>query len=195
MDSLHDCACIVSGGALEIAPRVPRLDVFGSFYGAQHRIFMSATVTDDSFLVKGLRLSADTIKKSTRFQRMSGDGLGKRCCLIPSLINETLERSVIVPEFARPRSGRDFGVVALVPSFSRSKDWEAYGSTVATTKTIYTEIEKLKAENCDKALVIANRYDGIDLPDDACVAYSFLIPDQFPDNSLPRDMTGTLPAK
>jgi replicative superfamily II helicase len=166
MDSLHDCACIVSGGALEIAPRVPRLDIFGSFYGAQHRVFMSATVTDDSFLVKGLRLSADTIRNPlvSKNERWSGE----KMLLIPSLINETLERSVIVPEFARPRSGRDFGVVALVPSFGRSRDWEAYGSTVATTKTIYKEIEKLKSESCDKTLVIANRYDGIDLPDDSC---------------------------
>jgi hypothetical protein len=127
---------------------------------------MSATVTDDSFLVKGLRLSADTIRNPliSKNERWSGE----KMLLIPSLMDETLGRSVIVQELARPRSGRDYGVVALVPSFGRSKDWEGYGSTVATTHTIYKEIEKLKTESCDKTLVIANRYDGIDLPDDSC---------------------------
>jgi hypothetical protein len=129
-------------------------------------LLKQSTVTDDSFLVKGLRLSADTINNPlvSKNEKWSGE----KMILIPSLMNETLDRSIIVREFARPRAGRDYGVVALVPSFGRSKDWEAYGATVATTKTIYKEIEKLKDVSCDATLVIANRYDGIDLPDDVC---------------------------
>lgn len=166
MDSLTECGCIISGGALEIAPRIPPLDLFGSFHKANHRVFMSATVTDDSFLVKGLRLSADTITHPlvSKTEKWSGE----KMILIPSLINDTLDRATIVREFAPSRSGRDYGVVALVPSFGRSMDWKAYGANVATTKTIYDEIGKLRSVSCDATLVIVNRYDGIDLPDDVC---------------------------
>jgi replicative superfamily II helicase len=166
LDSLQDCVCNVSGGALEIAPRIAPLDIFGSFYKATHRVFMSATVTDDSFLVKGLRLSSETIKNPLVFKKEKWSG--EKMILIPSLINDTLGRQIIVPEFARKRTGREYGVVALVPSFGRSKDWQAYGATVATKDTMYDEIEKLKSVNCDSTLVIVNRYDGVDLPDDAC---------------------------
>ena len=46
---IADCLCVVSGQNLEIAPYRPPLELFGSYYKAQHRIFMSATITDDFF--------------------------------------------------------------------------------------------------------------------------------------------------
>lgn len=61
-DMLGHCQCVVSGGAIEIEPYIPPLDAFGTYWKAPHRIFMSATVTDDAFLVRGLQLSPETIK-------------------------------------------------------------------------------------------------------------------------------------
>ena len=52
---------MVSGGAIEIEPYISPLDAFGTYWNAPHRIFMSATVTDDAFLVRGLQLSPKTI--------------------------------------------------------------------------------------------------------------------------------------
>ena len=51
---LGNCQCVVSSSAIEIEPYIPPLDAFGTYWNASHRIFMSATVTDDAFLVKGL---------------------------------------------------------------------------------------------------------------------------------------------
>jgi hypothetical protein len=88
--------------------------------------------------------------------------------LIPSLIHETLDRGLIVKEFAKPSNGREYGVVGLTPSFANSKDWAAYGARVANTSNIGAEIELLRGKQFDHALVIVNRYDGIDLPDETC---------------------------
>src|ERR1700733_9629812 len=60
-DILAQCQCVISGAAVEIEPYIPPLNAFGSYWNAAHRIFMSATVTDDAFLVKGLQLAPDTI--------------------------------------------------------------------------------------------------------------------------------------
>src|SRR5690606_5762756 len=60
-DRLQNCLCVFSGQALEIEAYVPPLDAFGSYANADHRIFMSATVTDDSFLVKGLKIAVTAI--------------------------------------------------------------------------------------------------------------------------------------
>ncbi|MGM1535031.1 DEAD/DEAH box helicase family protein [Bacillus cereus group sp. BceL215] len=61
-DIIQECQCIISGTSLEILPYKNPLYMFGTFEKAEHRIFMSATITDDSFLIKGLGLSSDTVK-------------------------------------------------------------------------------------------------------------------------------------
>jgi replicative superfamily II helicase len=166
-DILQDCQCVVSGTSLEIAPYIPPLHHFGSFYKSTHRVFMSATVTDDSFLLKGLRLTAEVIKKPLAYEKERWSG--EKMILVPSLIDASLDREKIVETFAKPSTPpRKFGIVALCPSFKGTRDWEKYGAAVADTNNIETEIGGLKGGNFAKTLVIVNRYDGIDLPDSSC---------------------------
>ena len=163
---LGNCQCVISGGAIEIEPYIPPLYAFGTFWESTHRVFMSATVIDDAFLVKGLQLSHNTISKPLTYEKERWSG--EKMVLIPSLIHESLSRTEIVSLFAKPNSGRKYGVVALVPSFYKTKDWEAYGATVAKRETVGTVIAGLQRGTFDKTVVLVNRYDGIDLPDEAC---------------------------
>jgi replicative superfamily II helicase len=167
-DSLRDCQCVISGTELEIHPHVPPLDQFGSYAKAECRIFMSATVTDDSFLVKGLGLDAAVIKSPLAYE--AEKWTGEKMILIPTLIDARLERSVIVKMFGEPFAQRTVGVVVLCPGDEGTKDWKKYGATVCDTKDIYDHIARLRDEFGDKtkAVVLSNRYDGIDLPDGAC---------------------------
>ena len=165
-DMLTECRCVVSGTGLEISPMLPPLHSFGSFFKAEHRVFMSATVTDDSFLVKGLRLPANVIKKPLIYEKEKWSG--EKMVLIPTLINESLNRGKILELFAKPSDTRKYGIVALCPSFNGTKDWAAYGADVAKPEDIETKISNLKAGNYKQSLVIVNRYDGIDLPDASC---------------------------
>jgi len=164
-DVIKECFCVIAGDGLEIIPYLSPLDQFGSYYKADHRVFMSATVTDDSFLIKGLRLDSETITNPlvSKNERWSGE----KMILIPSLIHQSLDRGLIVKEFGTTRA-RNCGVVALTPSFAGGKDWEKYGAIIADTTTIGAQIERLKGGRFEQPLVIANRYDGIDLPDDTC---------------------------
>ena len=165
-DIIPQCQCVVSGHALEFAPYLPPLEVFGSFFKAKLRVFMSATVTNDAFLVKGLRLSPATVKNPLVFkeERWSGE----KMILLPSLMHASLDRSAIVNEFGKRRSGRNHGVVVLAPSFKMTVDWEKCGSHVAKKDSIGLQIEALRQGQCESPLVVANRYDGIDLPDQMC---------------------------
>ena len=63
---------------------------------------------------------------------------------------------------------RGFGVVALVSSFPNSRDWENYGAIVANKHTMAGIVDSLRRREFEKAVVLVNRYDGVDLPDDAC---------------------------
>lgn len=165
-DMLGHCQAVISGAAIEIEPYVPPLNAFRSYWDAGHRIFMSATVTDDAFLVKGLQLHPDTILNPLTYvkERWSGE----KMVLLPSLIHESLNRARIVKAFGSPNAKRQFGVVALAPSFNSTKDWQSYGATIANKETVTAAIEVLRNKQFANALVLVNRYDGIDLPDDTC---------------------------
>ena len=165
-DRLEDCLCIVSGTDLEISPYLPPLHLFGSYDKAKYRVFMSATVTNDSFLVKGLGLSEDVI--ANPLMDRNEKWAGEKMILIPSLIDPAVDRGRVVQMFAKPVPGRKYGVVALTPSFSTCQDWKGYGAEVADKFRIGIYVERLKNGDCEKTLVLANRYDGIDLPDRTC---------------------------
>jgi replicative superfamily II helicase len=179
-DILSHCQCIISGAAIEIEPRLPPLDVFGSYSRAAHRIFMSATVTDDAFLVKGLRLSPKTITTPLTYDRETWSG--EKMVVIPSLIHEDLDRDRIVNGYGKPKPGRTRGVVVLTPSFTRSKSWEEKGALVADRGTIEDAVNALERGECEKTVVLANRYDGVDLMTPA--EFLFSTPDPIPRASL-----------
>lgn len=163
-DDLKDCFCVISGKSLEITPYITPLDKFGSYYNAEHRIFMSATLIDDSFFIKGLGLEAKTISNplSIKDEKWSGE----RMILIPSRVDENLDRETVVNKFGGQKT--KLGIVILSPSFKSCQDWQKYGCTIAKKDTIKDEIAKLKKREEVAPLVIVNRYDGIDLPDHAC---------------------------
>lgn len=165
-DSLRHTLCLVSGTQIAITPHISPLHMFGSYYNAQHRIFMSATVTDDSFLVKGLGLSQETVLRPLIDPTESWSG--EKMVIMPSLIDEGLTRAKIVETFAAPNVTRKFGIIVLVPSSKRCADWGKYGARIVDKGSIDLAVSDLRNRNYTKTVVIANYYDGIDLPDDTC---------------------------
>ena len=165
-DILQDCLCVISGHGLEISPYRPPLQMFGSYYKAKHRIFMSATMTDDSFLIKGLGLSEQTINNPLIYKDEKWSG--EKMILIPSLIDSSLSDTEIVNLFAKSSTSRKMGTVVLCPSFHSATIWKAAGAHVATTNDIQTRVDMLRNGNYNETLAVVNRYDGIDLPDDIC---------------------------
>jgi len=165
-DLLSHCQCIISGSAVEIEPYLAPLDAFRSYSKAAHRVFMSATVTDDAFLVKGLKLSPETITKPLTYDGETWSG--EKMVVVPSLIHDDLDRDRIVSIFRKPQPGRRFGIVALTPSFARSQSWSDGGALVATRDTIEDVVNALRRGEFEKTVVLVNRYDGVDLPDSTC---------------------------
>ncbi|MCU1051126.1 DEAD/DEAH box helicase family protein [Stenotrophomonas maltophilia] len=165
-DMLKHCQCVVSGVAIEIEPYIAPLEAFGSYAKATHRIFMSATVTDDAFLVKGLQLSPNTISNPLIYSGETWSG--EKMILLPSVISEDLDRESLVKRVATPHEKRKYGVVGLIPSVARSKDWGSYGAIIADKNNVDSVIDDLRKGNYEKTVVLVNRYDGIDLPDSSC---------------------------
>ena len=127
---------------------------------------MSATVTDDAFLVKGLRISPETITAPSPMTSRLGRARRWSSSLRSSMRTWTATGSSAASA-SRSLAGR-CGIVALTPSFARSKAWEDSGSLVANRETIEDAVNALRRGECEKTVVLVNRYDGVDLPDDTC---------------------------
>tara|TARA_R110000796_G_scaffold71409_2_gene161984 strand:+ start:38238 stop:40763 length:2526 start_codon:yes stop_codon:yes gene_type:complete len=165
-NSIEYCQAYISGKGIEISPYHMPVSKFGTFSKASQRILMSATTQDDSFFVKGLGFKPDSVRTplSCETQKWSGE----KMILIPSLIHDNLDRELMVTNLAKPKNKR-YGTVVLVSSFTKSEYYKSLGSTVSKSDSIFTNVMNLKERRSfEKTLVLVNRYDGIDLPDDAC---------------------------
>lgn len=165
-DSLRDCQCYVTGQTIEISPYHNPIELVGSFDKAKLRVFMSATTNDDSFFVKELGLRSTTVSTPLTYEEVKWSG--EKMILMPYNMDYHLGHEFIVKSFGKEAKGRSYGIVALVPSFNAGEVWKSAGAQVLDGDTLASRLQSLKAGDGGKALVMANRYDGIDLPDDAC---------------------------
>lgn len=165
-DILKDCQCIISGSHIEITPYLNPIEIFGTFQNAKHRILMSATTNNDSFFIKGLGLTIDKIKNPLTYKLEKWSG--EKMILIPYLMHSDLTRVEIVNVFSKPNKERKYGVIALTPSFKASDYWAECGGIKAEGTALGDIIKRLKEGDFEKTIAIANRYDGIDLPDNSC---------------------------
>ena len=164
-DVLDKCQAYISGKEIQIVPLVTPIELFGTFYHANSRILMSATTQDDIFFVKTLDFSVDAIKKPIKTSKKQWSG--EKMILLPSLISDELTRDVIIEKFTSIKSTKH-GMVSLVPTKKKQEEYEKLGAIVVETNDIDMEIGNLKNKTFSKIVVLANRYDGIDLPDAAC---------------------------
>jgi replicative superfamily II helicase len=165
-DNIDNCQCFFGGKELEISNFLNPVNQFGTFNKAEHRILMSATTQNDSFFLKGLGLKIQAITKPLipKQEKWSGE----KMILIPTLIHDELDRDSIVVRFSKPNTSRKAGLVAITSSFNKAKVYQNQGSIVTDSKNIFETVNKLKSGEYSNTIVIVNRYDGIDLPDDSC---------------------------
>lgn len=173
-DKINDYCCFVTGSKIEISPYSANVNVFGTFSKAKHRILMSATTQDDSFFVKGLNFSPESVKNPLVDPTRKWSG--EKMIIIPSLINEECDRDLMITKFSNTKIDK-FGIVSIVPSTRHCYQYESLGCVSTKTDNIFDEINNLKKGQFGKLLVINNRYDGIDLPDESC---RILIMDSIP---------------
>lgn len=168
-DNLKNCSCIFSNDYLEISPYLLPIEKFGSFFNATNRIYMSATVNNDSFFIKHLNIEEDAINNPIALDDETWSG--EKMILIPSLVDPVLDTDTIMGIITKktdPSKKRSFGTCVLTPSFKTASVWEKNGAIVSNGNDIDKLIKNLKDGIFEAPIVFANRYDGIDLPDSTC---------------------------
>lgn len=162
-DILLQCRCIISGQKLEIEPFCPATDLIMAFSKAKRRVYMTATLADDSVLVT--HFAADPQKLVAPIVPVSSQSMGERMILMPQELNPELSGDKIkalLVELAKKEN-----VVVIVPSKPASADWKDVADQILLADNVVDGVAKLRQKHVGLT-VLVNRYDGIDLPHDAC---------------------------
>lgn len=159
------CRCVISGRYAEIAPEILPTRFVRPFEQAAHRLFLSATLADDSLLTRELGVA--TSATSNPILPPSDRGLGERMILAPSLVDPRLDRSYAMKLCAD--LSKSHNVVVLTSSEHSAREWEEVGAKYYAGDSFSEGVRKLRDPSSGmRFAVFAQRYDGVDLPDDAC---------------------------
>ena len=91
----------------------------------------------------------------------------------------------VVKDIAANVAKNKRGVVILSPSGSAAKKWADIAEYPETTNDVSNRVAAMQAEETYGPLVLANRYDGIDLASNAC---RFLVMDNLPQGTTNYDV-------
>jgi Helicase C-terminal domain/DEAD/DEAH box helicase len=157
------CRLVFSQSELSITAPLPPIGHVTAFAQARHRIFMTATLADDSVLVTDFGADAESIRNPIT-PGTAGD-IGERMILAPQKINPAIEPAAL--RLAIHDLSKEHNTVVLVPSSKWAEQWSEYAAVTVTAEDMEAVVARLRAEHVG-LVVLVNKYDGVDLPQDAC---------------------------
>lgn len=160
---LSTCNCIISPRAIEITPLGIAIENIRCFKDAKRRIFMSATLSDDSVFISNIGLDESEIRNIITPD--NANDLGDRLILFPRHLSSEIKNEDIKSKLIL--FSEKYNVIVIVPSTDRAYFWDETRQNVVTEENIEDAVSKLKHRSAGLTIFV-NRYDGIDLPDDAC---------------------------
>ncbi len=179
------CRVVFSNSEVTVTPFCPPIDHVTSFMEAKHRVFLTATLADDSVLVTDFGADANSV--ASPITPVTAGDIGERMILAPQEINPSIDAESIREEIVK-LSDR-YNTVVLVPSGSWAKAWEPYAAIIADKDNIDDTVDKLRSGRHIGLVVLVNRYDGIDLPNEAC---RVLVIDGLPEAFSPEERLDSL---
>jgi replicative superfamily II helicase len=183
-DNLAVCHCLFSRRSVTITPIFPPVDMLPTFEDCPRRIYMSATIADDSEIVRAFGASPDAVGKPITSTSLAG--VGERMILIPELMK--LGGAAITPmvkNIADYLAKHSRGALILSPSGPAAEKWTDIATYPNNTTAVAAQVAAMQAGTSFGPIVLANRYDGIDLAGNAC---RFLVMDNLPQGTSDYDV-------
>ena len=159
--------CVIKAKRIEITLKGTPIHKITSFEKAKRRIFMSATLSDDSVFISTLGLDKQELNNIIVPEK--ANDIGERLIVFPQYLNPNITEQEIKNKVSN--IAKNYNVVVIVPSFDRANFWKDVNPVQilsSSDNNIYSGIEKLKNNEIFGLTVLINKYDGVDLPDDAC---------------------------
>lgn len=179
-NQLELCDVAFTPREVEIRLPYPDLSVLPSFVNAKRRVFMTATLADDGDLVTKMGVDEDCVTKP--ITPASASDLGDRIILTPMETSRLVSHDDV--KASAVEWAKTHNVVVIVPSRPKSKVWSDVTTEIHDKKTIEAAVKRLQNGHVGLVVLIA-RYDGLDLPNEAC---RVLILDGLPERYSPQEL-------
>lgn len=154
----------ISGVTAELSLPVAAVEENAAYSSPKHRLFMSASIKDGSSAIKDLALDPGALG---RIVEPPGDrGAGERMILPVALIDPDLPKIAIAKLCHSASTAAN--VVVLTSSGRQAEIWAKEGAAFRQGADVDRTIAELRTAPRGKYVVFAQRFDGVDLPDDAC---------------------------
>ncbi len=160
---LHLCRAVFTGSEVTLTPPCTPIRHITGFTEAKHRVYLTATLADDSVLVTDF--GADPTSIEAPITPLTAGDIGERMILAPQDINPAVILDDARSEIAKLAGS--YNVVVLVPSARAAQAWTDYTNHVVWAGDVDNAVTQLRAGHVG-LVVMVNKYDGIDLPNDAC---------------------------
>jgi hypothetical protein len=148
-----------------IVPPCPPITRITSFAEAQRRIFLTATLANDSVLVTDFDANPELVRNP--IQPLTAGDIGERLILAPEEINPAITSDEV--REAVKKLAKRYNVLVIVPSNTAMDRWDGPDTVRASAANLETVVAQMRTPGKHVGLVVvANKYDGIDLPQDAC---------------------------
>jgi len=162
-DILLSCEATFSSRSFEIRPLCPPTNRIVSFEDARRRLYLTATLPDDSILITHFGASEEAARSPVT--PTSAADIGDRLILPPLHLNP-IAGDVLIRQWIKSFA-RSVNVVVLVPSYRRAEKWSDYADETVSADTLAEAVASLRSRHVG-LVVFVNKYDGVDLPDGAC---------------------------
>lgn len=172
-EHLYLCRCVFGGNKIEISPRCLPIDSIPSFVEAKNRIYMSATLSDDNILVSNFDIDPEAVIKP--ITPKNANDIGDRMILVPQELSTDISDDDIKAFLSKLKT--KYNIVVIVPSNYRADYWADISSRKLTSENLNEGVRELQSKQVG-LVVLVNKYDGIDLPGNAC---RILVIDGIPD--------------
>ena len=183
-DNLDVCHCLFSRKSVTITPIFPLVNLIPTFANCRRRIYMSATIADDSEVIRTFCASPNAVGKPITSTSLAG--VGERMILVPDLMKlGDIPIKPMVKNIAVELAKRGNGSAILTPSRNAAEEWTDVAELPSNTNAVTERVTDMQAGTFFGPLVLANRYDGIDLASSAC---RLLVMDGLPQGTTDYDM-------
>ncbi|MCJ1682342.1 DEAD/DEAH box helicase [Rathayibacter sp. VKM Ac-2928] len=179
-NNLRLCEVAFTSQEVEVRLPYPDLAIVPSFLLAKRRIYMTATLADDSILTSRMKVDATCV--TNPIVPASASDIGDRIILTPVETSRAVSTNDVMKSAAS--WSEKVNVVVLTPSRTRADEWKHLTTEIHQKETVKDVVKRLKAGHVGLVVLIA-RYDGVDLPADAC---RVLVIDGLPERYNAQDL-------
>ena len=166
-NDLKCCHCLIDRKSVVVTPILPLVDLIPSFATCKRRVFMSATIPDDSEIVRTFDARPGALLAPLASKSLAG--VSERMIIVPELLGfKVTDVSATIRKLCETAAKDKLSTVILVPSNKAAEDWRPVAEFADNPNAVEAQVKELVDGRSCGPLVLANRYDGIDLPNAAC---------------------------